>query len=110
MKGYNPGPAGQAADRIDLLFSGGPARATSSQVVGERGSAANIVVSPWPSDHRAVVSGFTVTAAPEPALVSVRSRLVERGAPVSVDYSAPKSDARAIVVRPSQPAGVARSG
>jgi endonuclease/exonuclease/phosphatase family metal-dependent hydrolase len=103
VKGYNPGPAGQAADRIDLLFSGGPARATSSQVVGERGSAANIVVSPWPSDHRAVVSGFTVTAAPEPALVSVRARLVERGAAVSVDYSAPKSDARSIVVRASRP-------
>jgi endonuclease/exonuclease/phosphatase family metal-dependent hydrolase len=105
VQGYNPGPAGQAADRIDLLFSGGPARATSSQVVGERGSTANIVVSPWPSDHRAVVSGFTITPAPEPVLVSVRSRLVQRGAALSVDYSAPKSDAHAIVVRPSRPGG-----
>jgi endonuclease/exonuclease/phosphatase family metal-dependent hydrolase len=98
VKGYNPGPAGQAADRIDLLFSGGPARATSSQVVGERGSAADIVVSPWPSDHRAVVSGFTVAPGPEPALVSVRSRLVQRGSSLEVDYSAPHSNARAIVV------------
>jgi endonuclease/exonuclease/phosphatase family metal-dependent hydrolase len=101
VKGYNPGPAGQAADRIDLLFSGGPARATSSQVVGERGSASDIVVSPWPSDHRAVVSGFTIAPGPEPALVSVRSRLVERGSTVPVAYSAPDSNARAIVVRPS---------
>ncbi len=99
VKGYNPGPAGQAADRIDLLFSGGPARATSSQVVGERGSASDIVVAPWPSDHRAVVSGFSLRPAPEPALVSVRPRLVERGRAVSVDYSSPDSDARAIVVR-----------
>lgn len=101
VKGYNPGPAGQAADRIDLLFSGGPARATSSQVVGEQGSAADIVVSPWPSDHRAVVSGFTVTPGPEPALVSVRSRLAVRGTTLPIDYSAPDSNARAIVVRRS---------
>ncbi len=101
VKGYNPGPAGQAADRIDLLFSGGPARATSSQIVGERGSAADIVISPWPTDHRAVVSGFALNPAPEPALVSVRSRLVERGTALAVDYSAPASNARAIVVKAS---------
>src|SRR4029453_7688295 len=67
VKGYNPGPNGAAADRIDLLYSGGPARATQSSVVGEAGSKySDIVVSPWPSDHRAVVSQFEVTPAPLP--------------------------------------------
>jgi hypothetical protein len=89
VKGYNPGPAGQAADRIDLLFSGGPAHATSSQIVGERRSAStDIAVSPWPSDHRSVVSGFRITPARSPALVSVRSRLVVRGSTLTVDYAA----------------------
>ncbi len=101
VEGYNPGPAGQAADRIDLLFSGGPARAVESSIVGERGSRySDIVVSPWPSDHRAVVSQFKVTPAPAPTLVSVRSRLVPRGRSLVVDYASDAGDARSVVVTP----------
>jgi endonuclease/exonuclease/phosphatase family metal-dependent hydrolase len=99
VKGYNPGPAGQAADRIDLLFSGGRARATKSTIVGEDGSRySKIVVSPWPSDHRAVVSQFKVTPAKTPTLVSVRSRLVSGGTPVLVDYAAADDNAASLDV------------
>jgi endonuclease/exonuclease/phosphatase family metal-dependent hydrolase len=106
VKGYNPGPNGAAADRIDLLFSGGPARATYSSVVGEAGSKySNIVVSPWPSDHRAVVSQFKVAPAPSPTLVSVRSRLTARGAPLIVDYSARDADADSVVITSATGAG-----
>lgn len=99
VKGYNPARGGQAADRIDLLFSGGPARATRSSLVGERGSTySDIVVSPWPSDHRAVVSQFEVIPAPAPTLLSVRSRLLVRGRPLVVDYSAADANAHSIVV------------
>jgi endonuclease/exonuclease/phosphatase family metal-dependent hydrolase len=99
VKGYNPGPNGAAADRIDLLYSGGPARATQSWVVGEAGSTySDISVSPWPTDHRAVVSQFVVTPAPTPTLVSVRSRLVVRGAPLIVDYSAVDANADSLAI------------
>jgi hypothetical protein len=106
VDGYNPGPAGDAADRIDLLFSGGPARATRSSIVGEGGNPyTDIVVSPWPTDHRAVVSQFEVRPAPAPNLVSARSRLVERGGTLAVDYVAAKGTAHSVVVTASHDAG-----
>ena len=99
VEGYNPGPNGAAADRIDLLFSGGPARATQSDVVGEAGSPfSDIVVSPWPTDHRAVVSQFEVTPAPTPTLVSVSSRLISVGRSLSVAYADVNAGAEALQI------------
>lgn len=44
-------------DRIDFVFAGGAkVKVKNAQVVGESGEAADIVVSPYPSDHRAVVA------------------------------------------------------
>ncbi len=46
-------------DRIDFVFFAGSAvTARRCQVVGEAAPAADIVVTPWPSDHRAVVGTF----------------------------------------------------
>ena len=42
-------------DRIDFVFCSG-AKIIKSEVVGENDRNADIVLSPWPSDHRAVVS------------------------------------------------------
>ncbi|HAV60961.1 MAG TPA: hypothetical protein DCY13_01175, partial [Verrucomicrobiales bacterium] len=44
-------------DRIDFLFfAGEDVRVTRCEVVGEAQPAADIVVTPYPSDHRAVVA------------------------------------------------------
>ncbi|MBX3743971.1 MAG: exo-alpha-sialidase [Verrucomicrobiae bacterium] len=43
-------------DRIDMIFTGPGIAATSATVVGERPERADIVVRPYPSDHRAVVA------------------------------------------------------
>lgn len=43
-------------DRIDFVFAGGGLRVVSAEVVGEKTERADIVVAPWPSDHRAVVA------------------------------------------------------
>ncbi|HVR34620.1 MAG TPA: endonuclease/exonuclease/phosphatase family protein [Methylomirabilota bacterium] len=46
-------------DRIDFVFFGGNGvELLASEVVGERADRADIVVVPYPSDHRAVVSAF----------------------------------------------------
>lgn len=46
-------------DRIDFLFfSGNGVEVQNSSVVGEKKERADIVVSPYPSDHRAVLSRF----------------------------------------------------
>ncbi len=44
-------------DRIDFVFARGPGlRVTAAAIVGEDGPRSDIVVMPWPSDHRAVVA------------------------------------------------------
>jgi exonuclease III len=44
-------------DRIDLVIVGGRgAKVTQAEVVGERAETSDIVVTPYPSDHRGVVA------------------------------------------------------
>ena len=69
---WNPG-TNAPADRIDTIQSVGPATATASEVITED------QVDPWPSDHRAVVSTFSVTPATPPTLVSPDEQLVPQG-------------------------------
>jgi exodeoxyribonuclease III len=48
-------------DRIDLIyFAGRGVEAVDARVIGEDGADADIVVTPYPSDHRAVVATFRV--------------------------------------------------
>lgn len=51
-------------DRIDLIFTAGPnVTVKGCDVVGEHETFANIVVRPYPSDHRAVVAAVHIAAA-----------------------------------------------
>jgi len=43
-------------DRIDLIYHTKQLRTASAQVVGEEADDVDIRISPWPSDHRAVVA------------------------------------------------------
>lgn len=53
---YNPSDPGDQ-NRIDFVWFAGPAAVNDSRLVGEPGNGeVAISVSPWPSDHRAVVS------------------------------------------------------
>lgn len=62
---YNPS-ANDASDRIDFIFSAN-VKVMASQVVGEPGvKNIDIAISPWPSDHRAVVSRFEVVPVAPP--------------------------------------------
>lgn len=48
-------------DRIDFVMIGGVgAKVESAEVVGEKAERADIVVTPYPSDHRAVVAEFAL--------------------------------------------------
>lgn len=53
IDGYNPSSS-DLPDRIDFIFSSGPAQVIDSQLLGEN------KITPWPSDHRAVVSRFKI--------------------------------------------------
>jgi hypothetical protein len=101
VKGYNPGPNGAPADRIDFVYAGGPATATASAIVGERGGeGVDVPVSPWPTDHRATVSTFDVTPATPPTFVAVEQRLVEAGDEIHVGFEGSGQPGERIVIVP----------
>jgi hypothetical protein len=86
-------------DRIDFIYASGPTRTVSSALVGEEGGpGVSIGVSPWTSDHRAVVSTFLVTPRALPALVAVDARLLTFGDMVTVTYEAPGSSGNAVAI------------
>jgi hypothetical protein len=69
----------ETEERIDHIFvaNGTP---TAAFLVGEPGNPdVDIVVDPWPSDHRAVVADITVDPIPAPPLIAVEPRLVTEG-------------------------------
>ncbi len=72
-------------DRIDFVyFKGNGVKLNGAKIVGENKENADIVVSPYPSDHRAVIASFTLPclADPEPdkpMTVRVASYNVEFG-------------------------------
>lgn len=76
-------------DRIDLIWAAN-AETVSSEIVGEAGNPeVSIPVVPWPSDHRAVVSTFTVTPADAPALIAIEPRPVISGQTFIVRVESP---------------------
>lgn len=73
-------PAGGTFDRIDFVYTAGRSRTLASQIVGEAGGPdVDIAVMPYPSDHRAVVSTFSVVPRAAPPLIAVEPRRVIAG-------------------------------
>ncbi len=88
IESYNPSDP-RARDRIDFVWFAGPAEPVSSEIVGEESDpAAALSITPWPSDHRAVVSEFRVTPAPMPVLVASGQRVQRVGENVHVRWEA----------------------
>ena len=80
--------------RIDYVFAAGRAKTLDSRVIGEAGGPyTDIGVSPWPSDHRAVVSTFEVVPAEAPALIAASPRRVDEGGIVLIRTWDPRGPA-----------------
>lgn len=72
-------PVGETHDRIDFIWSAN-ARAMESMLLGEAGNpAVAIHISPWPSDHRAVLSTLEVIPSDAPPLIMAQPTLVAPG-------------------------------
>lgn len=90
VKGWNPQKGFTLEDRIDYIFSAGPATPVDSFIMGEEGGPVDKFVTPWPTDHRALISTFDIDltqVAPAPNLVSFPEQVVEVGEPIPVSYS-----------------------
>jgi len=98
----------ETIDRIDFIFTGGASETLSSQIVGEAGGdGVDIAVTPYPSDHRSVVSTFRVTPALAPALIVAEPYIVRQGEDILVRGFDPASEGwRAVIV----PAGGSARG
>jgi endonuclease/exonuclease/phosphatase family metal-dependent hydrolase len=105
VPGYNPARADKPSDRIDLMYVGGPVTPKAVSIVGETESAmTDIDVTPWPSDHRAIVARLDVLPAPTPTIISVDRRLVDVGQPIEVRYHAGDDDAARLRISPTDTA------
>lgn len=98
IEDYNPSdPTDQA--RIDFVWFGGPASVLDSRIVGEQGARdVEISVTPWPSDHRAVLSEFEVRPAPMPVLVATAQRVHASGESIRAYYNAPGQEQLSIAL------------
>lgn len=77
-------------DRIDWVLAAGPSTTVSSEIVGEAGNpVVDIPIDPYPTDHRGVVSEFTLTPGTPPVFAAVTQRRVFRGQDLSVAFHAP---------------------
>lgn len=90
----------ETIDRIDYVFAKGPARTMRAEMLGEAGGdGVDISVTPYPSDHRGVISTFAVEPVAAPALISVSPQTVAQGDDVLVRGYDPSSDGwRAAIV------------
>lgn len=98
IEDYNPSdPTDQA--RIDFVWFAGPAKVLDSRIIGEQGARdVAISVSPWPSDHRAVVSEFEVRPASMPLLVATAQRVHAAGESIRAYYNAPGQERLSIAL------------
>ncbi|MGC4089469.1 MAG: endonuclease/exonuclease/phosphatase family protein [Polyangiaceae bacterium] len=91
--------AHEVHDRIDWVLTGGPITPLESAIVGETaGPNVDIELSPYPSDHRGVVSRLGLRAAPMPVLVAVSQRRLLAGDSLSVRFHALDDRARDVVL------------
>ena len=108
---YDPEPD-TPADRIDLLFVGGPATVVDCRIAGEsdRPDVA-VSVDPWPSDHRAVIADLLVLPAAVAGLAGSWPVLAQHVSPPSADpLSADPLPAAATQIALTLPRPVVRVG
>ena len=89
----------ETQDRIDFIWTAGQSRSVASHVVGEPGGVGVAwSVTPWPSDHRALVSDFEVVPVPAPAMIAVEPSVIDAGEEIHVRAHDPNSEGWNVVV------------
>ncbi len=115
---YSPGfphpvmKGDESHDRIDYIWQAN-AETLGAQVLGEAGNPdVDIAITPWPSDHRAVVAEFSFIPIDAPALIGVEPRRVREGDDFLVRINQPgRADWGSVIVpRGGDPATDALTG
>lgn len=98
----------ETINRIDYIWRKGKSKTLDSFTVGEAGTHmcngehinkdVKHSVTPWPSDHRAVVSSFTVEPAEAPAMVTLNQRLFRSGDTLRLKFILPRNDLKLAIL------------
>jgi exonuclease III len=83
-------------DRIDFVWAAGRSRTIGSRIVGDADDVTDVVVEPWPSDHRAVVSSFRVRPSDAPTFAAPIDVRMMTGASVPVVFHADRGTGRVL--------------
>jgi endonuclease/exonuclease/phosphatase family metal-dependent hydrolase len=99
--GPESAPEGQEVlDRIDWVLASGDAMTMASRIVGEAGGPdVDVAMTPYPSDHRAVVSTFTVQPRSPRAFAAVEQRRTFVGDQLPVVVHLPKMRGAQVALR-----------
>jgi hypothetical protein len=112
VDGWNPSPGARQV-RIDQLHVGGDILIEDARVMGEAGHReAALTVSPWPSDHRALLARLAVRGSPAPPLITAWPPRVVRGQPLRIRTRGVGAKARVVLTPAADgrpPASGARS-
>ncbi len=100
-------PAGETFDRIDFTWVAN-LKPLDAVVMGEAGNPQNALsVTPWPSDHRAVLTTVEVDPIPTPALITVEPRPVREGDSFLLRIASPDGGKySATIVKRGQPSAI----
>jgi endonuclease/exonuclease/phosphatase family metal-dependent hydrolase len=89
--------------RIDQIWFAGPVAPLAAEIIGETGRPdVSVGISPWPSDHRAVVATFAIDPVPVPALVTTDRRVYREGETVRIDARLGDNAALAVTIHDSE--------
>jgi endonuclease/exonuclease/phosphatase family metal-dependent hydrolase len=103
---YTPGyphpyrKATETLERIDMIWVAGKMTTMDSKIIGEaENPSVDIIVAPYPSDHRAVVSTFRLLPAPADAMIAVDTLSFQEGSDFTVRFHIPDfADWRVFIV------------
>ncbi|MFT5140153.1 MAG: lysophospholipase L1-like esterase/endonuclease/exonuclease [Rhodothermales bacterium] len=97
LESYTPGD-NDPQDRIDFVWYAGQAEVRESIIVGEEGRAdVSIGVTPWPSDHRGVVSTFSVIPADMPVVLGLGKRVYRTDEDVEIIFQGGSQQTMAVI-------------
>jgi len=95
-------------DRIDWVLAAGNAVARTSTVVGEAGFPdAGVTITPYPTDHRGVLTTFDIAPGTPPILVAVASRRLFTGDTQMVTFHARGKSGETVAIVPAGAPGSA---
>lgn len=86
-------------NRIDYIWVKGNAKTIDSFLVGEKGC--ELSVTPWPSDHRAVVSDFLVETVEFTPLLSIDKRIVTVGDTIRFQFCGQNHNSLKMIINSS---------